>query len=268
MSARVKFERPPVVEVVCGVQFSTKVPLIAAHVGAFWQSIRKDFPRAEQVDPLMAVIEQPISSLLGGVEQSPMFLESAQVRTWLLAEDGRALIQIQNDRFLYNWKRAEDDDTYPSYDAVIAKFEEYLAAFLKFLDAEKIGQPEYRQFELTYVNIIPPEGGLDLVGNSAMLVDHIRDNAPGRFLPEPEMFKWNTSYLMPNDYGRLHIVAMPAYRRTDQARVFKLELTARGIPSSDPNMRAWFDVAHEWITSGFADATSPKVQKEIWRRTQ
>ncbi len=198
-----------------------------------------------------------------------MFLDSNQVRTWLITEDGRHLIQIQNDRFLYNWKRAADEDSYPSYDFVIAEFEKHLAAFHAFLESEKIGKLEYRQFELTYVNIIAPETGLSLVGEGGLLVDYIRDKSRERFLPEPEMFKWNASYPMPNEYGRLHVTANPAYRRTDQSRVVRLELTSRGIPSSgdtSDNMRAWFDVAHEMITKGFADLTSPLVQKETWGR--
>lgn len=43
----VKFDRPPVVEVVCGILFSTERLFRTAHVGLFWDKVRSEFPRIE-----------------------------------------------------------------------------------------------------------------------------------------------------------------------------------------------------------------------------
>lgn len=53
--------------------------------------------------------------------------------------NGRNLIQVQDDRFLFNWKKAAEDDRYPSYEQVIERFSHYLAGFLECLKSEDIG---------------------------------------------------------------------------------------------------------------------------------
>lgn len=246
--------------------FSTPIPLKAAQVGLFWQAMRDTFPRLEEAPPLSSAIEnirdQPTQEIQFGA-LPPLR------RTWLLNADGRHLIQIQEDRFLFNWKRTEDEDNYPSYERVIEPFDRYFAEFMKFLVAEGVGQPTYRQFELTYVNFIGSLNELVKVGETGVLVDHIRDASRDRFLPLPEGFNWTTAYSLPDNAGRLRLAAHTALRQPGGERIVRLDLTARGIPadSAETGRRPWFDMAHEWITHGFADATSPILHKEVWRRT-
>jgi len=132
----------------------------------------------------------------------------------------------------------------------------------------EVGGLVYRQFDLSYINIIGDSNGLDIVGKSGLLVDHQRSETSARFLPEPEMFNWNTSYTLPQNVGRLHVNAQSAMRLNSIEKIVRLELTARGIPRdpSDTNRRGWFDLAHEWITRGFADSTNPILHKATWGR--
>jgi uncharacterized protein (TIGR04255 family) len=266
MRVPVRFELPPVVEVVCGVLFSTLRRLKAPQVGLFWQAVRGEFPRIEEAPPIASLFE---SSQDGQIHTIQFDALPPLRRTWLLSADGRNLIQIQEDRFLFNWKRAADDDSYPSYDGVIQKFDRYLAEYVNFLEKEGIGKPTYRQFELTYVNHIGNANGLAKVGEGGILADHIRDATRSRFLPDPEGFNWTTAYALPDGVGRLHLIAQSAVHTPGGERIVRLDLTARGIPSdsSETGRRSWFDIAHEWITHGFADATSPVLHKEVWRRT-
>lgn len=266
MAEKIRFDKPPVVEVVCGVLFSTPTPLRAAQVGLFWRSIRKEFPRIEEMPPISPAIEGSQAGTMQEIEFSLGTLPPLR-RTWLLSDDGRHLIQIQEDRFLFNWKREADEDAYPSYDVVIQKFDDYLAKFVKFMADEEVGQPSYRQFELTYVNHITSSNGLGDVGEAGVLVDHIQQKPQKRFLPRPENFNWTTSYPLPANAGRLHIAAQSAARRSDGGRIVRLDLIARGISANPAEIerRPWFDMAHQWITNGFADATSTKLHK-IWER--
>ena len=75
-------------------------------------------------------------------------------RTWMISENGCNLIQVQQDRFLFNWKRTLDQNVYPSYEKVIGDFETYFESFMKFLDDVNVSRPVLRQFDLTYVNFI------------------------------------------------------------------------------------------------------------------
>ena len=185
-------------------------------------------------------------------------------RTWFRTADGHGLVQLQRDRFVYNWKReSPQDGDYPSYDSVIVGFERLWAEFGRFVAREQLGELVARQFELVYVNVVPrssiPEG-------DPVLVDHA-PKPSNRFLPNPESFVWRTSYPLPEDRGRLHVVASTARATPSGDPILKLDLTARGIGNAAADeMRYWFDMAHQWIVSGFADVTTESMQRNVWGR--
>lgn len=261
-----KYDRPPVVEVACGVLFSTPTPLRTPHIGLYWETIKRDFPRVEEAPPLDPVIEN--HGAMGVMQFGVGFLPPIR-RNWFVSADGGSLIQVQEDRFLFNWKKAEGADRYPSYDKVIARFDEHLAGFRRVLEKLEVGDVAYRQFELTYFNHITlgrSDSGVD-VSEATVLVDHVRAAAPDRFLGEPEAINWVNVYALPNSEGRLYATAQSA-RAPDGGRIVKLDMTARGIPAdpSENRRKAWFDQAHIWITKGFADITDPNVQENVWMR--
>lgn len=267
MVTPVKFERPPIVEVACGVLFSTHPPIQTAHIGAFWESVRSQLPRLEDAPPLIPVVEEPDASSLESWEVGSL---PPMRRVWMLSNDGKILIQVQPDRFLFNWKRMSEDDSYPSYQNVIKSFEDYLRKFLGFCSAYGISEIRYRQYELTYVNHVGSGNGLNDVGFDSLLIDHMRDSKPRRFLPRPELISWTSAYPLPNEKGRLHITAQTVRHQILKESIVRLDLTARGISpdTTDSGRREWFDMAHEWITQGFADVTNPLLHGEkIWRRT-
>ncbi len=264
MAQRVRFDRPPVVEVVCGVLFGALPKLRTAHVGLFWSLLRDDFPTVDEAPPLVPVIETQEASLLEG---SILELAAPLPRSWFRTNDGHELIQLQRDRFIYNWKReSPEDGPYPSYDIVIVEFERRWGQFGAFVTQEDLGELVPRQFELIYVNIIPEDC---IPPDDSVLVDHARTASHARFLPEPESFNWQTSYPLPERNGRLHVAASSARQWATGKPGIRLDMTARGI-NNEPTagMREWFDLAHEWIVNGFADVTTARMQQNVWRRQQ
>ncbi|RQR29099.1 TIGR04255 family protein [Burkholderia sp. Bp9143] len=266
--APVKFVRPPVFEVACGIHFSSERPLVTAHIGAYWERVRDAYPKAEDAAPLQSVVEQPGLGAMSVFEFSNL---PPLRRAWLFSADRRNLIQLQQDRFIFNWKRESAGDSYPSYAVVIEQFETQLSDFIVFCNEIGVGGLTIRQFELAYVNHISASNGLGAAATAdTILVDHLRSTSAERFLPEPEGFNWATSYALPRDLGRLHITAQSASQLPTQERFVRLDLTARGISTdlSATGRREWFDVAHEWITHGFADVTTPAIHvAEYWGRT-
>lgn len=263
MAEPVKYDNPPVVELVFGTLFETPQPIKSAHVGRYWEKVLDEFPTLEDAAPLDPVVEGRAGDTSVSIELSGLL---PLRRTWLISEDGRSLIQIQGDRFLFNWKRNSFEVKYPSYDNVIEKFEARLGNFVDFLDSVGVGRPTFRQFELTYVNHITNANGLLEVTDGGVLVDHERKASEGRFLPEPEAINWRTSYPLPGNWGRLHVAANTAIHRPTGERIVRLDLTARGLPDNPGGQwREWFDLGHEWITHGFADVTPEKLHK-IWGR--
>jgi uncharacterized protein (TIGR04255 family) len=257
MKNPLRFASPPVVEVACGTLFHALPKLRIAHIGIFWQLVRDAFPIADEASPLIDA-----AGLGRGFVELP-FGGMPMARTWLRSADDTALIQLQRDRFVYNWKGSSDDKPYPSYDRVIAEFERYLSLFEEFIEREELGALNMRQLELTYVNHIPLNS---LEPGDSVLIDHRREATERRFLPEPSGFTWTTSYQLPNAAGELSVIAQNARALTGGEPLIKLDLSARGLNEAGTNLRNWFDIAHTWITSGFVDITSQTAQQKTWWR--
>ena len=262
MVKKVDFGKPPVVEVVCGVGLGLSKRLMAGHIGLFWDRIKDQFPNLEEAPPLPPP-QRPETFTIEVSNLPPL------PRTWFSSEDGSRLIQIQGDRFVYNWKREEDEAEYPNFDKIYAKFQEILSQFIDFLEISGYGKPRYNYLELQYVNHIGPWNGLDAVGSSGVLADHSHLKNSARFLPLPVAYNWQSHYELPEGLGHLYVTTQTAISRPTGESVVRLEMATRGSPkdSSASSFDEWFDLAHDWIVLGFCDLTVPELHK-IWRRKQ
>ena len=265
MADKIQFKNPPVLEVVCGVVFSELRGMKAPHLGAYWDLIRDKFSNVDEAPPLLPPAPP-------GGEVTYTFEPTSLPRIWFYSEDGRGLIQVQRDRFLFNWKRADADTEteYPSFDKIFPEFVCHLDNFKKFVSEQGWGDLEFKNFEMTYVNHIGNESAKPVVGAQVgdVLVDHVFDTRQDRFLPYPVGFKWNASFDMPDNAGRLSMTAGTATRTDTDEQVLRLEMVASGIweDKSDDGLKAWFELAHEWITHGFVDLTSEEMHKKAWGR--
>lgn len=262
------YDKPPVIEVVYGVQFSPLPELRTPLIGLFWQSIKADYPKFKEMPPLTPVIErfdqegkaeQPTLELLQEVPLPRIFFLDAQTN-WVL--------QVQNDRFLHNWKRVNDDDVYPRFDVVSDRFFKAWERFCEFCRAEGISNPQVNQLELTYINHIPVRDNHTIGEEVTAIFPDIVWRKEHDFLPVPESLAWKSSFLLPNNQGRLHVSLRHARRLKDNTSTLLLELTARGIPPTSglAQVKEWFVLGREWIVRGFSDLTNPDVQKKVWAR--
>jgi uncharacterized protein (TIGR04255 family) len=260
MAERVRFEAPPVMEVVCGVLFGSLSDFRVPHVGLFWNLVRSEFPLIDEVPPLPPQLEGGEQGTAIQIEISPQL-----PRTWMRAQNGGSLLQLQRDRFLYNWKRSNADQSYPSYDHVIVEFERFWTMFQEFVGREKLGTVVPRQYELTYINHIPAH---TVPANDPLFVDHTRDGSRKRFLPEPESYLYRIVYQLPQEAGRLSVSAGTGRELASGEELIRLDMTARGLlgAGSADMTRGWFDLAHDWIVRGFADLTTSTMQRDVWRR--
>ena len=261
MTKVIDFTNPPVIEVVCGASFDKLSAFKAPHIGAFWKTLPKEFSQVDEQLPIMTPGDTP-----------EILTALPHPRSWFLTEDGRQLVQLQQNRILYNWKHPDhkEGEEYPEFKNILPKFFRFVDLLRSFVSEEGLGKIEFHQFELTYVNHVPSSSVRgQLERYSDVLIDHVRDSSRKRFLPEPVAFNWITSYDMPNGSGRLHVSAQSAKKKTDdRGNVLRLDLTARGVgaDTSEEGMKAWFVVAHDQIVRGFADITDQTVQNEVWER--
>jgi uncharacterized protein (TIGR04255 family) len=257
------YENPPVDEVVCGILFEPIVGFLLPHFGLLWEKFKHEYPRCQEVTPLLPVIEGP--------EQSVEEIVIAQIplpRVWFLHDDGR-IIQVQRDRFLHNWRKRQPGTEYPHYHTVFKMFQDHFATFQTFISDHKLGVLVPRQYEMTYVNVIEEGKGWKTMEEvNKIFPDFSWGVRKDRFLPNPVGVHWKTTFPLPHNVGRLHMDIQNGRRVDDNRRLFRFEVTARGMDAnaSPDAMREWFDIAHEWIVQGFSDYTGHEIQKTVWGR--
>lgn len=269
-----EFDNPPVIEVVLGVQFEKLDSLGTPQLGYAWHAFRDRFPETEQQPPLDPVFEQfgPRAGRRPGVRLEFM-AALPQPRLWLLNESGNELVQIQQDRFVRNWRKREDSDEYPRYRNLRELFRRDFEEFRGLVQREQWGEVVPNQCEVTYVNIIPAGEGWEHHGELekvlTVFVAHYSDDRLGT----PEEASVNVQYILRDaetePVGRLRVAAHPVFLVSDNRAAIRLTLTARGKPDGDgvDGAMGFLDRGHEAIVRGFASITTPEMHK-LWERRQ
>lgn len=261
-----EFDDPPVSETVLGVQFAPLTNFSILQFGLYWELIREEYPRSDIKPPLPSIVE------VFEKEQRPssfglQLVSSPEARCWFIDSTETRVIQIQNDRFVHNWRKVRGDETYPRYNQIKPKFVEEWQRFCGFLQAQGIAAPEVNQCEVTYVNHIELGKGWESYNDLNDVIAYWSGTPSGDFLSNPESVSLAARYVMPDKKGRLHIEMQPAIRRYDAKEVLQLNLTARGKPASSRlgDIQSWLDLGHEWVVRGFADFTT-RTMHRTWRR--
>ncbi len=268
-----EYDSPPVVEVAVSVQFkSPSVP--APQLVLYWSSVRKRFPKLEQLLPLPSVVENlgPPLPVQPRVELRVSNAPPAP-RLFLVKESGAELIQAQEDRFGYNWRRLKPQHASPHYHSIRATFAQELRGFQRFLEEEGLGAVEPTQCELTYVNHIFEDGVWNEHGEADRVIRTIGATPSANFLPKAEQVQQNSSYVISRGdgtaIGRLYCNVESRFLTADLKPIFSMSLTARGAPTADGEEGVFgiLDIGHEWIVRGFTDLTTPEMHR-AWRRAK
>ncbi|MGH9833351.1 MAG: TIGR04255 family protein [Blastocatellia bacterium] len=264
-----KFDDPPVTETVLGIEFASLRQWDIPYFGLFWSRVREDYQNYSVKPPLVSQIEKFGESEKQEVTLELPLLSPPQFRCWFFDRSGTRLIQVQRDRFVHNWRKVRPDDEYPRYHSVRQRFEGEWQRFRDFVGSEQLGDLELRQCEVTYFNHIEPEGGWQSLSNLGEIFPCWAGVSSGGFLPSPEIVALNTSYLIPENRGRLRISMEPVFRHADAKEILQLTISAKVIVDSSDTaelMKA-IDLGHEWAVRGFTDFTSARMH-ELWKRRQ
>jgi uncharacterized protein (TIGR04255 family) len=185
-----------------------------------------------------------------------------QIRFQVVKGDGERMLQVQDTRFVYNWRR-RGDSPYPSYDQLRPEFDEQLHSFERFLGEANISAPTLNQWEVVYVNFIP-RGELWNSPNDWSAI------FTGLSLPGGaplDTFSGAWSSVIEGQRGRLHIELRHAQNRETSEEVIRLQLTARGPLSRMDDLPDLFEVGHKAIVTTFANMTSKRAHEHWGRRT-
>lgn len=263
---RPKFSDPPLIERAITISFEPIEDFTIGHYGLFWQEILADFPISETQPLVRSEVEK-----FGGFQPTTTIIqllpEDTLPRAFFRNPDRGELIQLQSDRFSFNWIKAGDNDVYPHSEATIDQFEQLLNRFEAFLARYKLGPIATIQCEITNVNVIPvSDFGGSFAAPGAVKIPAVFSDET--FL-RPESAALATRHLILADdgaaIGRVHMNAQPSLRISDGEEVYRLDITARGAPlAPDRNgTLAFLEIAVSAVNAVFL-ATVTDNARQLW----
>jgi len=267
------FSDPPVEEVLLSLQFAAITDLKTAHVGVYWEGIRKRYPFTSEQPEV-----NPVFETFGTIPQTQpnislqTFMAPPMPRFWFEnAPGGPELLQIQRDRLMRNWRKGDGKAPYPRYEAIRRSLQQEAQEYSAFLKKENLGELLVNQCEVTYINIVEDlPGKSDLHGAlnsiSPLWSGLTTDDPPG----EVENSLVQIRYILSRNgerVGRIHVSMQPAFRPADFKPVFRIEITARGRPTGSTLKDAFemLDFEREAVVKTFASVTSTEMHK-LWKR--
>lgn len=256
------FTNPPLTEVICGVVFKKLTKFAIPHVGLLWQEYQPAFQNFLEVPPL----EEPQES---ATENSVFMQELSGIplpRFWFITNQDDEVIQIQNDRFLYNWKPGNDPTQYPRLESIYGKFQGAYEKFETFITESDLGTLDFIAYELTYSNTISAESGYFGVESLASIVPGMAGQISTLDGQVPVGVRCFTRYDI-EEIGGFGLIEVRTFKKKDTlVPGLFLMLTVKGYPVDPLSMSrtAWFQKAREWISRNFTDITSSEVQTNYW----
>lgn len=260
---KVEFESPPVTEVVIGLQFRRLPDLNASLVGDLHKVFAADYPKYQERPPLEPIIEdfgpRPHPQIRFQLTDFP-----GLPRLWFVNEHGEHLVQIQQDRFICNWRRTSESAVYPRFHNCYATFCDNLQKFREFLSANQIRPLNPSLVELLYVNHFPTTSA---EGEELKYSDVLALFAENADSPRPEEVQLSAVYpILDADrrVGRIHASFSKQIHKSSGQQVFELRLNCRGIPLSPDleGVKSFLELAHEGENRVFLSLTSQRLHKE------
>lgn len=259
------FKAPPLIEVSFSIQFEPIENFHLGFIGLTWNTFRDRYPNVEIANQLPHQIEK-FGVISRKRPPSFTFQEETEVpRLLIVSEDSQYIIQIQKDRFIFNWRNFENLNEYPRYPQIKKKVLGELGVFTKFLADSEFAPPTINQIEVTYINHI------DATNRS--IEDIFKDVVvESGFSPSLtlEAFSINLKHLITREetkVGRLYTAIEKASRVADGSEIYVLKFVARVHPAepSIAGLNSSMDIAREEINNSFRAITTIAMHEE-WNK--
>lgn len=241
-----KFKQSPLSEVVCGVEFIAP-EFSTTHFGLYWQAVRERFPSLPLDRP-------PI----GEIDLLPILPKLRRI--WLESADKQQLIQLQSNRFHYNWRRQSITEEYPHFEEIYPKFEQEWQFFQEWWS--EIGQSPLQSicYELTYLNQIDSLFGWNRPDDIYKIFTFFSEEQ-SEFLSHPGSCDIQFKFALPDKLGSLVVSLNQKLKPEENSSVIFFELTCRSIDISY-EFSNWFELAHEYTVRAFLDLIRENTKQE------
>lgn len=263
-----KFEAPPVIETVLSVQFTPLQQYSNAHAGWFWKNyLDPNWGTIKEVPRINEQFERFESEKKWGTSSEVIIRTAPDVeRHQISRSDGERMIQIQDNRFVYNWKKVEGG--YPSFGILLPEFHDYFSKFQEFAtDAGNDGL-QLNQWEVTYVNHLFKGEAWDSSADWLYLLPWLVSPAADVMGQSPDSVQQDWHLVIGENYGRLHVSLKHVRIGTAEGpEALSLQLTARGPIDIEReiDLETGFNIGHSSIVLSFDAMTSEDAHK-IWKR--
>ncbi len=254
MPKLVKFQNPPLIEVVMGIQFESEIFSEKKIFEIYSKLFEDDFPTLEMQSLLPTNIEKEEPEQQS---QQVLAFSNGSNRKFFISANGQKLLQIQGNRLVFNWRTVEGGEDYPDYENVFVHFYK----IVKQIDGVIPIFDSINQYEITYV-------------------DHARvsDFETSYFSISSMFNQFNLEHNLRTvgcDYsvwkveigGNLHVKYQSAFRTASREKVIVVESTCRGYIQGSLDFKGWFDAAHKILIEEFVNSLTEEAKK-IWKIQQ
>lgn len=256
------YERPPVVEIVIGVQF-VPLPQFGMREAVAVSRAFEGWEVIDVVPALEPIVEAPAGHLVAPTLR--FGLGNPPVRVVLGHEGEHWLAQVQQDRLVAHERKVEQR---PSFANVVPKLREVVEHAAQALDRPLLAEPHVPELiEVIYGNRIPVgEGWSSFAELHKVLRTFAAEAGAGRFANFEQAQVGFAYELAAGDRfdGRLRVTAEPQVD-PDQTRFLQLQLISRRFVHTGRDLESVLDRCHVDIVEGFTAVTTERMH-EIWGR--
>ena len=250
-----RFKKPPLNEIVFQVAFPEIQGFGPTHIGLFWSEFRDTFPTIESA---------PRIGLPGAFNIRSGVLPDNRV--WLVHKDNSQVIQIQDDRFMFNWRETGESDSYPGFDVLYPMFKTFFAQFVKFLEVENFRPKILTGFELQYINHIY-QGVWDEWDDAGKVFPAFNWAGNPKKMPPAKGFRHFVQCDRPNGLGELAVtIDSRTHKQSSEPLInFEIKVTAHQRELELDSLDDIFLPAHDELVDTLSSMTSHAVQK-TWEK--
>ena len=264
---KLDFARPPVEEVMLGILFEPLDQFFAPYLGDIWQ-VFKEFgfihtTAQGAVPPVIEQFSNQIPQPQVRISNVPDF-----DRILFIHESGDRILQVQRDRFMFNWRRIEEGQKYPGFSTIFTMFEDFYTRFKVKLKHQEIGDIIPLQYELGYINQLVHGDGWDTLGDIGKIYQMFVDSQQSySFWSGAESVIFQTSFPIADLQGRLHLAISNRVKMPEQQQTLQTDFTVRGFPKNgEYEMVTWFKSARDEIHEKFTSMFTEDIQTRVWGR--
>lgn len=261
------FARPPLDEVVLGLQFEPAQGYSNVHLGEIWQRFRDEYPIVQEAPRL-----EPQFELFGG-SSTPGFHFNIlppplRGRTWFVSLDETHLVQFQEDRVLLNWRKRPNVPSpqaeYPRFEAIREKFSQASDRIRVFHQNVLLSPFRVTQAEVSYINMMHVESFSEI----SNILKHLRIedfDVEGLSCNFTEVLRDNGG----KPFARTYCEVQTMVAGETGQKALRLSLTVRGKPltSELEDALSFIDSARLQIVNKFCELTS-KAAHQTWGRIE